>query len=927
MAKPDPGRLAAAPAKPLSGAGDSAAAPPTRLQPLIQTKLSPPRSGGALIARVGLTGRLRDSRHHRFIGIRAPAGAGKTTLVAAWRQLLMPLGYEVAWLTLTPEDNAAGRFLDYLIASLGQVDSRLVKDAAALLRQQPESEPADAVVIALINAIAGYRRELTLVVDDYHHVSLAAIRDALQLLLDYAPQNLHLLVTSRGALPFDLARLRAQGQAIEFDYHDLRFSFAESEAFLKLRIGDIGKRDARRLHDRSDGWAAGLQLLSIDLKRHAVAGPQPRTAVRNARDFADYFTRQVLTRLSPQETELLIKLSVCRRFSATLCTEILQSGNTAALLQRVENDDLFIVRFDEAGREPWYRVHPLLRELLLELFGQLPAAAQHQVHAAASAWFRRQGFMTEAIHHALGAGEHRRAAEMVEAAARELIWEGDPKRLAYFLEQLAQSDAGLSLPLRFWSAWIQYLHRRFENCRRLLDPVEADLPAGDHELRRHLALLRGCLAIQHEDNAAMLSLRDALPPLLDDADGDIAGGARNVLGVTYVNSLQFEQAREVLTAARGALADGGQRLSSPFGWFMARSLLGATYVKQGDMVQAERVLRAALQQGEQALGQYAMPACNAAVYLGDVLYEIDQADAARSLIEERLDVIDRIALPDTLLTAYLTLARACWRGGLRSEALATLEQLQEQAQQRGLDRLLADALAQQLQFDLAMRSEIAADERLRRLDALARKHAGVGEGPLAAIAPTARLARIHWHRARGEQAAAAILLPDLLRLAEARRQYRLLVQLQLIGAAIEPPPRRSEAERAVRAALELGQRLGLLRSFLDAGAVVLGLIQDLARAATLDPVLVPFLQRLLLQALPAGGGAAPSAKPLAADALSTREMEILRSLVDCATNKKIARALGISPETVKWHLKNVYAKLGVIGRDDAISRGRDLELI
>lgn len=901
---------------------------PAAIQPLIHTKLAPPRQVGAVVARTSLVDRLRENRHQTFVGIRAPAGAGKTTLVAAWRQQLIPLGFDVAWLTLTRNDDSAGRFLDYLIASLQQVDDSLAKEAQVLLRQRADTEPADAVVIALVNAIAQHRRELTLVIDDYHHVSVPAIHAALQLLLDYAPENLHLLVTSRSALPFDLARLRAQGRASDFDYRDLRFSFAETEAFLKQRIGDIARRDARLLYDRTDGWAAGLQLISIDLKRRSVAGPQLRTMVKDARDFAAYFRTQVLTQLPPEEIELLVKLSVCSRFTAALCAEVVRSDHVAALLQRVESDELFIVRYEESGQEPWYRVHPLLRELLLEDFRLRPASEQRGIHAAASTWFRRQGLMTEAIHHALDAGEHRQAAEMVESAARDMIWEGDPRRLAYFLEQLAQMPAGLSPQLQFWNAWLQFLHRRFDACAQLLAPIEASLPSEDGNLRRHVVLLRACLAIQNDDSAAMPSSCEQLRPLLDDPDGDLAGGARNLTGGMYLASLQLDRACEVLSGPRLSVAQGRQRLGSPFGWLLGRGLLGFAHAERGEIALAERILGAVLQESEQTLGRYAMPTCHAAAYFGDVLYEIDQVDAARSLLEDRLDVIDRIAMPDTLLRAYLALARAQWSKAARSEAIATLESLQEMAQERRLDRLLAGCLAQQLQFDLAAGDEFLAQGRLLRLDTLAQRHAAVQAGPLIAVHAAALLSRSRLRLAMGDYAAAAVPLAELTQLAEARGQYRLLIQLQVMRAMLDQQQGRcEEADRLMLAALNSGQRLGLVRSFLDAGTAAMAVIARLARNPALDPLLGSYLQRLLRQAPSPDDGRKPATGSVPIEELSTRERAILRALVDCVTNKKIARALNISPETVKWHLKNVYSKLGVLNREEAIARGRDLELL
>ena len=341
---------------------------------LLSTKLVPPRSAGRVVAREALLARLMEGRRRRCVALQGPAGCGKTTTLVAWRQALLPLGFDVAWLTLAPEDNEPSRLLDYLLASVAQVAPAATQEASAYAGRGVD-EAMERALIALVRGIAAHPRELVLVLDDLHLLTDPRIHEALQWLLDYAPANLHIAIASRGALPLSLERLRAKGQLLEIDVRDLRFSPAESERFLRTQLGSIEARDALALHELCDGWAAGLQLLAINWKKRrqelaaghrngdsagdaaaSVAqapGDFVRTHVQDPQAFAAYFEKEVLSHLSPADLELLTSVSACSRFCAPLCAALLgrPAGDPAMapLLARLEAENLFIVPIESTA--------------------------------------------------------------------------------------------------------------------------------------------------------------------------------------------------------------------------------------------------------------------------------------------------------------------------------------------------------------------------------------------------------------------------------------------------------------------------------------------------------------------------------------------------------------------------------------------------
>jgi LuxR family maltose regulon positive regulatory protein len=540
------------------------------LAPVLTTKLVPPRSAGRIVGRERLVKQLLDARRLRCIVLQGPAGCGKTTVMVAWRQALLPLDFDVAWLTLSPDDNELTRWLDYLLASLAKIDPDLTRDAAQLAGRGTDSEAVERTIIALVRAIAARRRELVLILDDLHLVRDTGILEALQLLLDYSPDNLHLALVSRSALPVSLARLRNQGLVLELDLRDLRFLPAESDEFVRAQIGPIERRESQLLHEVTDGWVAGLQLLCIDRKKRVGTDSMPadrssqRVRLQDARAFADYFEREVLSRLPADEIDLLERAAACNRFSASLCAALLGRPDalpqTADLLARLERDNVFILPVEGADRELWYRLHPLLGETLRERLNRRGAAERQAVHATAWIWFRDRGLLDEAVRHAVLAGEESAAADLLEQCAQDLFAHGDLRKLIGLVRTLPLEQVQSRIQLRLWMTRSQLYARELDACAASLERLQADIPEHDARNRFAMTLLRATLAVQRDNTDEAMSI---LPELLQppaDADAFAIGGRNNILSWLYMHRGEFERApgaeRSTAALARRGAADG-----------------------------------------------------------------------------------------------------------------------------------------------------------------------------------------------------------------------------------------------------------------------------------------------------------------------------------------------------------------------------------
>ena len=915
-------------------------------KPIITTKLVPPRSVGRLITRDRLINQLIDARRRRIFVLQGPGGCGKTTTLIVWRQALLPMGFDVAWLTLTPDDDEPTRWLDYVLASLDQVDPAITREAAELAGHGVDSEAVERTMVALVRGIARHPRELVLVLDDLQQLTDTRIHEALQWLLDYSPTNLHLVLATRSSVPLSLARLRSQGLVLELDLRDLRFSPAESERFLQVQLGSIVHRDAMLLHELTDGWAAGLQLFAIDWKKRrqqsgkdaTVPSDFLRAYVQDAQAFASYFEREVLERLAPQELELLITASTSSRFCASLCAVLAgrpdSISDVLTLLARLEADNLFIVPVESGERETWYRLHPLLRETLRARFERRSEARRRLVHCAAWRWFREHGLLDEAVRHAVEAGEAGAAADLLEESAYGLAVRGELRQLIGLVQRLPPAEVRARPLLQLWMIRVALYAQDFDSCLIQIQRLQAEVAPEDASIRFALLMLQASVAVQRDDTDAAMALLPQLLQVPDDTDVMTLGSRDNILSWLFMHRGEHERARQIQLVNPTRLIDGVPLRGTGSGTLQGRCLVGLSHVMQGQMKQAERIYREVLREAELGGGACSVPAYLATALLGQILYEQNDPEAVLHLIEDRVDVLERVSIPDSVLRLHYMVSASHWILGRRLESFAYLERLEDYATGLGLDRLLAYSLAAQGQRHLDLGEHEPAEALLRRLDSIEKRYLGAHPETYDEIAAVAGRLRIRWYMALGDLDAATACINPLIDWMQSKGRQRMVVQLLLPRALIESRRGQTAAAReSVLQALWLGHRHGLVRTLLDVDPDATALIQSIGADPTLDPVLSFYVERLCphsIQEAPAGPASPPPTNgpkyaTLPIEVLSEREMEVVRLLAQALPNKKIARTLGLSPETVKWHLKNIYGKLDVSGRDEAVARVRDLE--
>jgi LuxR family maltose regulon positive regulatory protein len=324
----------------------------------------------------------------------------------------------IAWVSLDQTDNDPARFLSYLVAALGTIEDGFGEGILSSLRA-PGSPPVEALTGALINELADIPTKLAIVLDDYHMIDSDHVHGIVSFLLERLPSSVHLVISSRIDPPLPLARLRARGQITEINAADLSFTREEAVAFMKNTMElNLSDEDVAALEERTEGWIAGLQLAAISMQDRKDIPGLIQAFSGSHRDVLDFLSEEVLERQSEQMRAFLLETSILQRLTGELCDAVTDRDDGQEALERLERENLFVVALDDERR--WYRYHHLFADVLQGLLKQERSDEVKELHLEAAAWYERNGWTTEAVEHALVAGDVEWTARLVEHNAQTL---------------------------------------------------------------------------------------------------------------------------------------------------------------------------------------------------------------------------------------------------------------------------------------------------------------------------------------------------------------------------------------------------------------------------------------------------------------------------------------------------------------------------
>jgi LuxR family maltose regulon positive regulatory protein len=915
-------------------------APPER-DVLLATKLHVPRPRLGFVPRPHLLEQLSKGTAPGLTLVCAPAGFGKTSLLAEWAS---GRPQPVAWLSLDLGDSDPARFWRYVAAALDRLRPGVASQVAALLHG-PQQPPLEAVLTVVVNELTGAGEEVVLVLDDYHLIDDPAVHGSLALLLERPPPQLRLVLASRADPSLPLARLRAGGRLSELRERDLRFTAEETAALLRAGTGlDLPAGTVAALETRTEGWVAGLQLAALSLQGHADPAGFVATFSGSHRYVLDYLTEEILARQPEPLVRFLLETSVLERLSGPLCDAVTGRADSQQLLEQVERANLFLVPLDEERR--WWRYHQLFADLLRARLEQAGPERVTELHRAAAGWCERHELGDDAIRHALAAEDPEWAARLIERhLEQQILRRSEGATMARWLAALPAEVVGSRPRLCFGQALTALLRGRADEAESLLDAVEraadsageepyepsvgraasilANLPAVTAVGRADLARLRG----DPEREAAFA--RQALAEMTEQDGMQLGSFARYHLAVADWLGGRLEAAERGLAEVVADRAAAGERyLAVRAGWDL------------GHLLQAQGRLGAALRTYQHGLelagepGQPPLPAAGMArVGLAEVLYERDELGTALEHATAGVALCRPLAYTPPLATGLVTLAWIRHGQGDRQGALDALDQAEGAMPDLAMVDLLNPVPSQRARLLLAGGDPTEALRLTRR------RGLGTDDQP---DYPYERayllLARVLL--AERTPGRAAALLGRLHALAAAQGRVGSVVEvLALRALSLEAVGDDHGAMAALAEALRLAAPEGHLRVFLDEGAAMASLLGRLAtnpaqtQAASASLLVRGHLDRLVqafgrqglaVLARPRPGGAMA---PGLVEPLSARELEVLSLLADGRSNQAIASELVISLDTVKRHVSHVLDKLGAANRTQAVGRARDLGLL
>jgi LuxR family transcriptional regulator, maltose regulon positive regulatory protein len=909
---------------------------------LLATKLYVPRQPPGSVARPRLTARLDEGQERRVVLVCAPAGSGKTALLAAWAGVGPR---PVAWLSLDDGDSDPARFWRHVAAALERVRPGIGGRVGAALGPPP-ARWSETVVTALINelAVGPGTGQALLVLDDYHLVGSEQVHAALGLFIERLPPGLRLVLATRSDPPHQLrlGRLRARGELTELRAGDLRFTGQEAADLLRGAAGPAASgltgEAVAVLTERTEGWAAGLRLAGLSLQGTQDVPAFVAAFGGSHRYVLDYLAEEVLDGQDAEIREFLLATSVLDRLCGDLCDAVTGRPGGQQMLERIERAGLFLLPLDEV--RGWWRYHHLFADLLrARLAAERPDRAA-ALHRAAAAWHAERGLADDAVRHAVAAGDLERAAELIEQHFDAVYLTGESATLQRWLAALPPGLRRSRARLGLAQAFMALTAGDLAAAQPAIEAIQTTEPdAGDSfapsagagasligNVAAATAIARAWVAYWRGDAEQMAGFADQARTRLRDGEWMLGSIYKlNLALADWLRGRLHDAARGFAADVTGWLAAGQQALAA-----QGCNFLGQVRGAQGN-------LDAALDAYERLLAIAAPPDGAASpvagighVGLAEVYYQRGDLAAARRELGIGLPLCRQLSDTQALATGLAALAWIRRAEGDPAGARAAIAEAERAGPSPGVADLLNPVPSRRARLLLA-HGDVAGAAGWARQRGLSPDD----EALYATERDHLVLVRILLAQDRPETAFG--LLERLLESAQRQDRAGSVIEVRALRAlALALPGDVAAAAAELGQALALAAPQGYVRVFADEGPPMAALVGRVLAAhrdeRASDPLPFGYLARVLRACAGAGGARdggrdAGTVVPGLIEPLTSRELQVLRLLAAGSPNKRIAADLVVTLDTVKKHVTHVLGKLGAANRTEAVARARELGLI
>jgi len=858
----------------------------------------------------------------RLTLISAPAGYGKTSLASAW---ILDRKLPTAWISLDEQDNDPIRFIGYLLAALEKANPH-VESPDLPAGPHTEGELQESILVPLLNQIGQSSRSTLIVLDDYHWIQSPPVHQVVGYILENLPTLAHMIIISRADPALPITLLRGRGQLLELRMEDLRFQVEEAESFLEwFSEVELTPGEVQILTQRTEGWIAGLQMAAVSLRGQADQSEFIQSFSGSHRYIMDYLLDEVLRRQSPRLQAFLLNTSILTHLCGPLCDTVLEASDieytsSKDVLLELEHANLFIIPLDE--EREWYRYHRLFADLLqVRLLREHPERIQ-ALHHQASQWFEEQNLMEEAIRHALQSDDIKLAADLVERASQDLLMRSETTTFLRLIQRLPTEEIASRPRLGVYQAWALL----FQGAPlRVVEAVlpngseESDPPGGSNLLQAFIALSQGKLQ-------EGLVLAEGALNVLDPEEIYLRDFAAFCIASAHIAAGDDEGGLRILEK----ISESSHNSQNPSASAIFLSELAEMRLKQMQLDEAQELYQRSLSAATGADGKRLPIAGRALIGLGNVALERYELDAAERLLSEGIELASRWSLISTL-EGYLAMAmvhNARGESAKWKESIDTLYDLARRFDASDIDDLVVELMEAGFkahQGDYQAVRDWASRRGLEVAPGQSRSSSSKGDLLFRLYKyEMAVFIRLLLAESRYEEAQDAI--EQLISMAaDASRPFLVLEAEILRARLLNSLSDKDACSAALRRALEMALPSQAMRLFLNEGETIIQLLRT-GRSEWESPELLDFVDRLVHKASPVPSKEA-KLDHNGPEALSARELEVLQLLLTPLTAEELARQLVISVNTVRSHMKSIYAKLGVHSRHQAVERARSLNLL
>ena len=908
--------------------------------PLLQTKLFIPPPRANLVIRSRLEERLDSAiqANYKLVLLSASAGYGKTTLLAGWMKKFTG---QSAWLSLDAEDNDPAHFWRYLMAALASAHAQL-GDAFQNFFSSAQIPPTAHLLTFISNAIASLpiHPRLILVLDDYHLITNQEIHTYMASLLEHLPPQILLVLATRQDPPLPVARIRAKGQLVEIRAQDLQFTGDEARALVQsIAQVDLQTDEIKTLETKTEGWAVGLQMAALSLStRDHPADFLNHFSGRHG-FILDYLSEEVFTSLSDHVQQFLLRTAIVDQMNAGLCTALMQGApavqsdqtsvvmdaeaSAQLMLETLERANLFLIPLDSS--QQWYRYHHLFADLLRARLKQTHPTEIPLLHHLASEWYQQNGYYSLAVQHALASSDTNLASRLVLEYWKPMAWRGEINTVLTWFEALPPLLIRNNVLLGAAYAWTLNLIGRFQQMDQALDEVEQNLseqaPPGKAKdwlaARLSIGPLRVSRAIRHENYTDARRYAEQALELAPEEEVQERGVAFFSLGTANRALGDFLTAKQAFADAIPLLRKSGNQTAVSASAYALVNL----WLLEGELPAADRIATEALEWID--ITNPPPAAAQTFTALGEVRYLENRLDEAAQWLDRAYGLSSRSGYLEGIHCSAIALARLHAAQGNLGRAAAILEEAARYI--RGMHGPLSGI-------------EIAA--ALARLQASAGDLQPAGDWadtflrqpPALAVIPmeTAILSAARVRMAQGRSEEALQLVERVCNQAESGQRTTTLVEALICKAIILQSKQDAKAWEPLQKAIDQAVPVHLARPFLDEATTINALLTTCLCNCRGNNRACTFIQYLLDQSLPTAEELEPHASSNIGsliEPLSAREVEILKYLCQGWSNQEIADHLFIALPTVKKHTGNIFGKLGVTSRTQAIARAHVLGIV